>query len=125
MLGGRDDPTLAMGDFNDWFWAGSVRRNLARVLPDVEVTEYDPEQKGRPSSDFVWHLYDAVLLDYELGMGETGLDWLKSYARRTGFPPGLEVFTGVGQYSGWRFLFIPRAAVGAAPAPALTPVVKP
>ena len=34
MLGGRDDPTLAMGDFNDWFWAGSVRRNLARVLPD-------------------------------------------------------------------------------------------
>jgi endonuclease/exonuclease/phosphatase family metal-dependent hydrolase len=33
MLGRRDDPTLAMGDFNDWFWAGSVRRNLARVLP--------------------------------------------------------------------------------------------
>jgi endonuclease/exonuclease/phosphatase family metal-dependent hydrolase len=33
MLGGRDGPTLAMGDFNDWFWAGSVRRNLARALP--------------------------------------------------------------------------------------------
>ena len=45
--------------------------------------------------------------------------------RRTGFPPGLEAFTGVGQYSGWRFLFIPRAAIGAAPAPALTPAVKP
>ena len=24
--------------------------------------------------------------------------------RRSGFEPGLEVFTGVGQYSGWRFL---------------------
>ena len=27
--------------------------------------------------------------------------------RRSGFTPGLEVFTGVGQYSGWRFLFRP------------------
>jgi len=34
MLGGCGDPTLAMGDFNDWFWVGSVRRNLAHVLPD-------------------------------------------------------------------------------------------
>jgi endonuclease/exonuclease/phosphatase family metal-dependent hydrolase len=33
MLGSRDGPTLAMGDFNDWFWVGSVRRNLARALP--------------------------------------------------------------------------------------------
>jgi endonuclease/exonuclease/phosphatase family metal-dependent hydrolase len=33
LLGSVDTATVAMGDFNDWFWAGSVRRNLARVLP--------------------------------------------------------------------------------------------
>lgn len=33
MLGRLDRPTVALGDFNDWLWAGSVRRGLARALP--------------------------------------------------------------------------------------------
>ncbi len=33
LLGKLDRPTVALGDFNDWLWAGSVRRTLARVLP--------------------------------------------------------------------------------------------
>lgn len=45
--------------------------------------------------------------------------------RRSGFEPGLEVFTGVGQYSGWRFLFVPRAAAGVATTPVITPANKP
>ncbi len=65
----------------------NVRRLLASSLPDVEISEYDPEQKGRPGSDFAWHLYDAIVLSYDLGPGETGLDWLKRYGRVTGFPP--------------------------------------
>lgn len=32
LLGRLDMPTAAMGDFNDWFWVGSVRRVLGRVL---------------------------------------------------------------------------------------------
>jgi endonuclease/exonuclease/phosphatase family metal-dependent hydrolase len=32
-LGSLRVPTVALGDFNDWFWAGSVRRRLARALP--------------------------------------------------------------------------------------------
>jgi endonuclease/exonuclease/phosphatase family metal-dependent hydrolase len=33
-LAGADDmPTVVMGDFNDWFWAGSVHAMLARELP--------------------------------------------------------------------------------------------
>jgi endonuclease/exonuclease/phosphatase family metal-dependent hydrolase len=33
-LAGRDDvTTVLLGDFNDWFWAGSVRRPLAGALP--------------------------------------------------------------------------------------------
>ncbi|CAN5862565.1 endonuclease/exonuclease/phosphatase family protein [soil metagenome] len=33
MLGGLRRPTVALGDFNDWLWAGSVRRQLGRILP--------------------------------------------------------------------------------------------
>ena len=33
MLGSLRLTTVALGDFNDWFWVGSVRRSLARALP--------------------------------------------------------------------------------------------
>jgi endonuclease/exonuclease/phosphatase family metal-dependent hydrolase len=33
MLGEMRTTTVALGDFNDWFYAGSVRRRLGRVLP--------------------------------------------------------------------------------------------
>ena len=33
MLGSSASTTVALGDFNDWLWAGSVRRSLARALP--------------------------------------------------------------------------------------------
>jgi endonuclease/exonuclease/phosphatase family metal-dependent hydrolase len=33
MLGSVRTTTAALGDFNDWFWAGSVRRTLAHALP--------------------------------------------------------------------------------------------
>ncbi|UYN95952.1 MAG: endonuclease/exonuclease/phosphatase family protein [Enhydrobacter sp.] len=33
MLGRERVTTVAMGDFNDWMWAGSVRNSLARALP--------------------------------------------------------------------------------------------
>ncbi len=79
-----------------------LRRLLASTLPDVEVTEYDPEQSGRPGADFAWHVYDAVLLDYELGGGETGLDWLRMYGRRAGFPPAILMAHGGDDYTAAR-----------------------
>lgn len=33
LLGTGGAPTVALGDFNDWFWPGSVRRTLEHVLP--------------------------------------------------------------------------------------------
>jgi endonuclease/exonuclease/phosphatase family metal-dependent hydrolase len=33
LIGAAAITTVAMGDFNDWFWAGSVRGVLARALP--------------------------------------------------------------------------------------------
>lgn len=35
LLGPMRTTTIALGDFNDWFWAGSVRRTLAEALPGV------------------------------------------------------------------------------------------
>lgn len=64
-----------------------TRRGLARAMPDIEVTEYDPEQQGRPLDDFDWSIYDLLLLDYQLGNHETGLDWLERYRSAPGFPP--------------------------------------
>ena len=31
--GDATEPTVVLGDFNDWFWAGSVRKALSRALP--------------------------------------------------------------------------------------------
>jgi endonuclease/exonuclease/phosphatase family metal-dependent hydrolase len=33
LIGEADMTTVALGDFNDWFWVGSVRSVLARALP--------------------------------------------------------------------------------------------
>lgn len=64
-----------------------VRRMLAREWPEIEVTEYDPEQQGEPSAEFDWSIYDVLILDYQLGSATTGLDWLARYRQAPGFPP--------------------------------------
>ena len=66
-----------------------VRRMLAKAIPDIEVTEYDPEQQGRPSPDFDWSIYDALLIDYQLGDNEDGISWIESYKNNPGFPPSI------------------------------------
>ena len=72
-----------------------VRRMLAKAFPDVEVTEHDPEQRGKPTHEFEWGLYDVVLLDHELGISETGLDWLAEFSKRRNYPPTI-FMTAVG-----------------------------
>ncbi len=72
-----------------------TRRMLAKGMPDVEVTEYDPEQQGAPNTEFDWSIYDALLLDYRLAPNETGLDWLERYRHAVGFPPTV-MMTAVG-----------------------------
>lgn len=55
MLGDLRGPTVALGDFNDWLWAGSVRRQLGRVLPGYT------RHRTFPSACPVFHL-DRVYL---------------------------------------------------------------
>ncbi|MDA0821995.1 MAG: response regulator [Proteobacteria bacterium] len=66
-----------------------IRRMLASAIPDIEVTEYDPEQQGRPSDDFDWGIYDVLLIDYQLGLHENGIEWIEKYRGCVGFPPAI------------------------------------
>ncbi len=62
-----------------------LRRGLARHMPNIEVTEYDPDQSGRPSPGFDWSAYDILLLANQLG-SDDGLAWLRTYGHLPGFP---------------------------------------
>ncbi len=57
-----------------------------KVCPSAEVKEYDPA-KGRPPESFPWGHYDLLILDYDLGSGENGLEWLRQYKTSIDFPP--------------------------------------
>ena len=57
-----------------------------KVCPSARVDEYDPAN-GKPASNFTWQNYDLLILDYDLGKGENGLEWLRHYKTSAGFPP--------------------------------------
>ena len=64
-----------------------ARAYLGKLLPDVEVVEYDPVQAGKPGKDFHWADFNVLLLDYNLGGGENGFHWLEEFSTLPGFPP--------------------------------------
>jgi DNA-binding NarL/FixJ family response regulator len=68
---------------------------LEQGIPGVEVTEYPSLRLGKPAPDFNWAAYDVLLLDYDLGNGQTGVDWLREVVNRPGFPRTI-LITGVG-----------------------------
>jgi DNA-binding NarL/FixJ family response regulator/tRNA A-37 threonylcarbamoyl transferase component Bud32 len=72
----------------------SMRVFLETEIPGVEFTEYSSMRLGRPGRDFNWAAYDVLLLDYDLGAGQTGLDWLPYFVDHPGFPATV-LITGV------------------------------
>ncbi|RKZ48551.1 MAG: hypothetical protein DRQ58_04240, partial [Gammaproteobacteria bacterium] len=56
------------------------------VCPGAAVDVYDPAD-GKPSGTFPWGKYDLIILDYDLGNGESGLEWLRLYKSSSNFPP--------------------------------------
>jgi len=68
---------------------------LEQEIPGVEVTEYPSLRLGKPEPDFNWAAYDVLLLDYDLGNGQTGTDWLREVVDKPGFPRTI-LITGVG-----------------------------
>ena len=68
---------------------------LEQEIPGVEVTEYPSLRLGKPAPEFNWAAYDVLLLDYDLGNGQTGTDWLRESVNSPGFPRTI-LITGVG-----------------------------
>ena len=64
-----------------------LRVYLNKELKDIEIIDYDFDNLGRPPDNFNWSEYDVLFLDYKLGPEEDGLDWLKTYRDKPGFPP--------------------------------------
>jgi len=57
-----------------------------KVCAGASVEVYDPAD-GKPSETFAWEKYNLIILDYDLGNGENGLEWLRLYKTSSSFPP--------------------------------------
>ncbi len=64
-----------------------LRHHLSLRWPAAELTDYDPSSAGPLAPDFNGKEFDLVLLDYQLGGGEDGLDYLQRFRAQPGFPP--------------------------------------
>ncbi len=69
---------IIISDSRDYM--ASVRRMLANLVSDVEVSEYDPDQSGRPGADFDWSAYDLLIIEDLLAGSESGLAWLAVFS---------------------------------------------
>jgi multidomain signaling protein FimX len=58
------------------------------ILPDANVDTYNIDD-GCPASDFSWNQYQLVIVDYDLGNGENGLDWIRACAASSDFPAAI------------------------------------
>lgn len=63
-----------------------LRHHITVEWPDAVIREYDPRHSGRLRHRLNGAGYDVVLLDHDLD-GESGLEWLRAFMRRPGFPP--------------------------------------
>jgi eukaryotic-like serine/threonine-protein kinase len=72
----------------------SMRVFLETEIPGVDFTEYPSVRLGRPGREFNWSVYDVLLLDYDLGPAQTGLDWLQEVVDSPEFPATV-LITGV------------------------------
>jgi two-component system cell cycle sensor histidine kinase/response regulator CckA len=60
---------------------------IKKVFPNDQIEEYEFDKLGRPPDNYDWSRYDVLLLDYKLGEHEDGLEWLKLFRKKPGFPP--------------------------------------
>ena len=56
-----------------------------KAFPDAETVEFDPADTSADA--ITWSAYDLLILDYDLGNGGNGLEWLRKYKTTADFPP--------------------------------------
>lgn len=75
---------LIIDDYDDF--RKLIAHHITAQWPDAVVVEHDPITQGKLPSHFTGSGYDVVLLDHNIGE-ENGLDWLRLFKQRPGFPP--------------------------------------
>ncbi|MDA0822914.1 MAG: serine/threonine-protein kinase [Proteobacteria bacterium] len=66
-----------------------MRKFLAKGIPDVGVTEYDPDQQGALPHALDWSSYDVVMFSGDFGSSGSGLEWLETCSRLANFPAAI------------------------------------
>jgi len=69
----------------------NILRQVHEALPEAEVEQWPPKERGRPPRDFDWKRYDALLLSDTPG-GEDGIKWLREFRK----PPPTLILAGAG-----------------------------
>jgi len=72
-----------------------LRTFLAKMFPQAKVSFFDPMEHDEPPADFPWSCHEVLIMDYELGRGRNGLDWLRKFQAASGFPATI-MLTGHG-----------------------------
>ncbi len=75
---------LIIDDYDDF--RKLLSHHITAQWPDAVVVEHDPISQGKLPNHFTGSGYDVVLLDHMLGE-ENGLEWLRHFKQRPGFPP--------------------------------------
>ncbi len=70
-----------------------VMRFLSEAFPHAEIHPYDPTTSGRPEEDFNWARFDVLILDYQLGPDENGLEWLRAFKHESNRFPATVLLT--------------------------------
>jgi EAL domain-containing protein (putative c-di-GMP-specific phosphodiesterase class I)/ActR/RegA family two-component response regulator len=52
---------------------------LGRAFPHLIINEIDPLRTPLPDAEFNWDNIDFIILDYNLGIDITGLDWFRKF----------------------------------------------
>ncbi|OGT79185.1 MAG: hypothetical protein A3H91_09775 [Gammaproteobacteria bacterium RIFCSPLOWO2_02_FULL_61_13] len=68
---------------------------LGKMFPEARLSFFDPLEHDEPPADFPWSSHEVLIMDYELGRGRNGLDWLRKYQTSSGFPATI-MLTGHG-----------------------------
>lgn len=64
------------------------------ILPSAKIVTYNIED-GCPGSEYDWKQHQLVIMDYDLGNGENGLEWIRACNASHDFPAAI-MLTGKG-----------------------------
>jgi EAL domain-containing protein (putative c-di-GMP-specific phosphodiesterase class I)/DNA-binding response OmpR family regulator len=71
-----------------------IVRKLSRSFAGIKISQIDPRTDAMPDESYPWDQVDFIILDYQLGIDVTGLDWFKQF--KPGILPATILLTAKG-----------------------------